>query len=115
VDNFRTRPAARPTAPEREFFPGRCYLAAQSSLVFGSDRNRAVRRAIFIFLRHDLCKRRQRRDVEERDSYVCPRAESVPKDDLIEIGELDRSTWEKLCEWKRRGKKRKKRWGNSGI
>jgi len=110
----------------------------QASLVFGSDRNRAVRRrpaicwavlgayaqvlpfttndrAIFFFLRQDLCKRRQRRDVEERDSYVCPRAESVPKDDLIEIGELDQATWEKLCEWKRRWKKRKKRWGNSGI
>ena len=61
-------------------------------------------RDIFFFLRPELCNRRQRRKVEERDSYVCPRAESVAKAELIEIGVLDPVTWERLREWKRRWK-----------
>jgi hypothetical protein len=138
VDNFRRRPPARPRAPEPELFPGRCYLVPQSSLVFGSDRKQEVRRRpalcwavlgayaqvlpfttnardIFFFLRREHCHSSQRRHAEERDSYVCPRAESVATAGLIEIGVLASATWEQVREWKQRWKKRKKYRRNSRL
>lgn len=120
---YRRRPRPQPVVPESDWAHGRCYLASQSALVFGSDRQVPVewrpviswavlgpnvyvlpsttkQRNDFFLLCPDRCFLKRSRS-DSRDSYLCPRAEAVSTTELIELGTLDHSTRLAIAQWKR--------------
>lgn len=120
---YQRRPPARTAPPQAMWTPGKCYLARQSLLFFGDDRyepvewRRVISWAVMGALVHVLPTTTKRSDEflhvdrhrcalnrprpEERDSYVCPRVEVLPKTDLIEVGALTGTTWVSIIQWKR--------------
>lgn len=120
---YQRRPRAQRAPTQCNCSRGKCCLARQSLLRFGDDRHAPVswRRVIvwaetgdlvqvlptttkknkeFLFVSRDGCALDRPRE-EERDSYVCPRVEAVPKADLREVGALKGGIWLAVIHWKR--------------
>jgi hypothetical protein len=120
---YQRRPKAQRAPTHGNCSRGKCCLAQQSLLFFGDDRQAPVkwRRVIvwaetgdlvqvlptttkknsqFLFVSREECLRDRPRG-EERDSYVCPRVEVVPKTELREVGVLKGGIWLDVIQWKR--------------
>ena len=120
---YQRRPKPQPTVPTGEFAQGKCYLARQSALVFGSNRRIPVewRRVVswavvgprayifpattkphtdFFLLAHDKCFLKRLYE-DERDGYLCPQIEALSVTALIELGILDHPTRIAIADWKR--------------
>jgi hypothetical protein len=120
---YQRRPPVRSGPPPTRLAQGKCYLARQSLLFFGDDRLTPVewRRVISWAVTGDRVSvlpttTRKNRDFllvdrhrcvlnrphpGERDSYVCPRVEVLPGEDLIEVGAVPGPTWIMIIQWKR--------------
>jgi len=120
---YQRRPKPQASLPKADFAHGKCYLAQQSALVFGSDRREPVyRRPVvswalvgprayifpatthqhrdFFHLPHGKCFLKRPHE-DERDSYLCHRVEALSLVDLIELGILDHPTRLAIAAWKR--------------
>ena len=120
---YQRRPQPQAPVPTADFAQGKCYLAQQSALVFGSDRREPVyRRPVvswalvgprayvfpattqhhkdFFFLPRGSCFLKRAHE-DERDSYLCPRVEALSVADLTELGILDHPTRLAIAAWKR--------------
>lgn len=121
---YQRRPKRQSSPPQAEFAQGKCYLARQSALVFGSNRRNPVEWRVvvswalvgprlyvlpsttkqhpeFFFLPRDRCFLKRRHE-DARDSYLCPRVEALSLADLIELGILDQPTRLDIADWKRK-------------
>jgi hypothetical protein len=121
---FQYRPAAPQRKPPGDAAPGKCYWARQSSLFFGNDRHQQVawRRVIswavrgelvhvlptttqrnndFLMVGRERCTLTRPNQNRDRDSYVCPRVEVLPKTELLEVGVLQGPAWLGIVQWKR--------------
>jgi hypothetical protein len=101
---------------------GFCYAAKQSHLIFGSDRKKPVNsRFVVSCVKHndriivlpatsqdttdffhfaaDQCYQRHKSYKPPRDSYLCPRYESLPKHALTKIGVLPHPIRIQIAHW----------------
>jgi len=116
---FRQRPPVTPsTMPD--WADGFCYLAKQSYLMFGRDRKEPVEaRFVVSWIKHNdriivlpattqakddffhlLAEQcHQKGQTTPRDSYLCPRYESVPQNILKKIGVLPHPIRIQIVQW----------------
>nr|WP_141657226.1 hypothetical protein [Thiocapsa sp. KS1] len=120
---YQRRPRAQRAPAQHTCSRGKCCLAPQSLLFFGDDRHAPVswrhvivwaetgnlvqvlpattkKNSELFFISRDECLRDRPRE-EERDSYVCPHVEVVPRTELREVGVLKGGMWLAVIQWKR--------------
>ncbi len=121
---FRYRPAPSAAEGLPDWASGTCSLARQSQLLFGCDRRNPVewrpsvslarredrivvlpattrRDPSFFHLAAGQCFLTRKRDEPERDSYLCPRYESLPLSGLIAYGVLPHAVRVQIAHWLR--------------